>query len=230
MTPLIDTRKLTRWYDFQAPLYRLWRNRYDAPLVEQVVSVVRRRIDAGCILDAGCGTGLFSIALAGALPGSQVVGVDLSSGMLAVAESQARARSLDNTTFSRADVGALPFDRESFDVVVAAGLMPNVNDQLGVLRELARVARAGGRLLVVEFDRDAMSPALRLFFGIMILGYRSVSFVFRRFRFAESWNIRSSTIDRVRFEGVVADAGLQILSTDALAGHQILELGKGTPS
>ena len=228
MTPLIDTRRLTRWYDFQAPFYRLWRNRYDTPLVEHVVSLVRDRNGARRILDAGCGTGLFSITLAAGLPGSQVIGVDFSTGMLAVAESQARARSLDNATFSRADAGALPFDRESFDVVVAAGLLPNVNDHRVVLREFGRVGRTGGRVLIVEFDREAMGPALRLFFGTMILGYRSVSFVFRRFRFAESWNIRSSTIDRTEFERVVDECGLHIVSVHALESHLIFELGKGT--
>ena len=228
MTPTIDTRKLTRWYDFQAPLYRLWRNRYDAPLVERTVTIVRDHGTAHRILDAGCGTGLFSIALAGALPGSQVIGVDLSTGMLGVASAQAHARSLRSVSFSRADAAALPFDRDSFDVVVAAGLLPNINDRSGVVRELTRVVRTGGRLLVVEFDRDAMGPVLRLFFGIMILGYRSISFVFRRFRFADSWNIRSSTIDREEFESLVRESGLSLVSTDGLEGHLIFELRKGT--
>ena len=227
MTPTIDTRKLTRWYDFQAPLYRLWRNRYDAPLLERAVAIVRDQGDSRRILDAGCGTGLFSIALAAALPDSQVVGVDLSSGMLGVATAQARARSLGNAHFSSADATDLPFDRGSFDVVVAAGLLPNVNDRPGVVRELARVVRTGGRLLVVEFDRQNMTLALRLFFRVMIFGYRSVSFFFRRFRFAENWTIRSSTIDRSEFEGTLAQAGLHVLSTDALEGHLIFQLGKG---
>ena len=69
--------------------------------------------------------------------------------------------------------------------------------------------------------------ALRLFFDTMILGYRCVSFVFRRFRFADNWSLRNSTIDRVHFERSVAQAGQRILSTDALEGHLIFELGKG---
>jgi len=227
MTPTIDTGKLTRWYDFQAPFYRVWRNRYDAPLVARTVAIVRDGGDARRILDAGCGTGLFSIALAGALPGSRVVGIDMSTGMLEVATAQARDRSLANADFSRADAAGLPFDRGEFDVIVAAGLLPNVNDPAGVVGELARVVRTGGRVIVIEFDRQNMSLGLRLFFHTMILGYRCVSFVFRRFRFADNWSLRSSTIDRVDFERSVARAGLRILSTDALEGHLIFELGKG---
>jgi len=227
MTPTIDTGKLTRWYDFQAPFYRVWRNRYDAPLVARTVSIVRDGGDAGRILDAGCGTGLFSIALAGALPGSRVVGIDMSRGMLEVATAQAGDRSLANAKFSRADAAELPFDRGEFDVAVAAGLLPNVNDPAGVVVELARVVRPGGRVIVIEFDRQDMSLGLRVFFCTMIFGYRCVSFVFRRFRFADNWSLRSSTIDRVDFEDSVARAGLRILSTDALEGHLIFELGKG---
>ena len=47
MTPTIDTGKLTRWYDFQAPFYRVWRNRYDAPLVARTVAIVRDGGDRG---------------------------------------------------------------------------------------------------------------------------------------------------------------------------------------
>jgi ubiquinone/menaquinone biosynthesis C-methylase UbiE len=230
MTPLIDSSKLTRWYDFQAPLYRLWRNRFDSPLVEHVVSLAGGRTGPASILDAGCGTGLFAISMARRSPTSRVVGVDLSAGMLAVAISESRDQELTNTVFSRADVTELPFDRESFDVVVAAGLMPNVNDPRRVLRELSRVATPQGRLLIVEFDREAMGPALRLFFRTMILGYRSVSFVFRRFRFAESWDIDRSTIDRRQFSHCLADLGLHTMSVEILEGHLVFELGKGTPA
>jgi ubiquinone/menaquinone biosynthesis C-methylase UbiE len=227
MTPTIDTGKLTRWYDFQAPFYRLWRNRYDAPLVTRTISIIRDGGNAGCILDAGCGTGLFSVAVADAFPASRVVGIDMSTGMLEVARTQARDRSQTNVRFSRADVAALPFDPDAFDVVVAAGLLPNVNDPMGVVRELARVVRTGGRVVVVEFDRQRMNLGTRLFFHTMILGYRCVSFLFRRFRFADNWSLRSSTIDRADLERSAAQAGLRILSTDRLEGHLIFELGKG---
>ena len=61
----------------------------------------------------------------------------------------------------------------------------------------------------------------------MILGYRCVSFVFRRFRFADRWTLRSSTIDRAAFERSLGPAGLRVLNTDTLDGHLIFELVKG---
>ena len=94
---MIDTRKLTRWYDLQAPFYRLWRNRFDsAPasrVVEEIASLPRRAL----VLDAGCGTGLVAIAIARTFPDSRVVGADLSEGMLRVARAEARRFKLSNT-------------------------------------------------------------------------------------------------------------------------------------
>jgi ubiquinone/menaquinone biosynthesis C-methylase UbiE len=227
MTPSIDTEKLTRWYDLQAPFYRLWRNSYDSPLVARTASIVRTQTDPRRILDAGCGTGLFSIALAAALPASRVTAVDLSAGMLAVASEQARTRSLSNLTFARADVAGLPFVSGSFDVVVAAGLLPNVNDRPAVLRELGRVLAPRGRLIVVEFDRQAMTLAVRWFFRVMILGYRSVSFFFRRYRFADRWTLVRSTVALDELEDAATQAGLRVEAHEALTSHMIIELKKG---
>jgi ubiquinone/menaquinone biosynthesis C-methylase UbiE len=148
--------------------------------------------------------------------------------MLRVATAKASARSLDTANFCRADATALPFAERSFAVIVAAGLFPNVNDHLRVLREMARVLRDDGRVLIVEFDRHGMNPATRWFVRMMIFGYRAISFVLRRYRFADSWNIRSSTIDPIALEVAAGTAGLPLASSEHLEGHLILELGKGT--
>lgn len=225
----IDPHKLVRWYDFQAPCYRLWRNRYDAPLVERVVALSAPRASgAARILDAGCGTGLFALALAAALPAARVTGVDLSSGMLAVAADQARRRGAERASFCRADGATLPFREGVFDAAVAAGLLPNVNDRVAILAELRRVLRSDGHVLVVEFDRETMGRALRLFFVVMILGWRAVSAVFRRFRFAERWNVESSTVGRAQVEAWARQAGLHVAATTACAGHRIFDLAKGS--
>jgi ubiquinone/menaquinone biosynthesis C-methylase UbiE len=224
---VIDTRKLTRWYDFQAPVYRLWRNRYDSPLVSHLVSLVRSLPARSAILDAGCGTGLFSIALARALPDSRVEGVDISAGMLRVASREANNRALTNVRFSRGDVTAMAFADDTFDVVVAAGLFPNLNGAAPGLGEMRRVLAPDGTLFVVEFDREAMGAAARLFFRVMILGYKTVSFVFRRFRFADAWDVRASTIDRREFEQAVGEAELRIVSVVERDDHLLFQLTKG---
>jgi ubiquinone/menaquinone biosynthesis C-methylase UbiE len=226
MTPPIDTDKLVRWYDFQAPLYAIWRNRYDTELVRHVTQIFHGRPPQR-LLDAGCGTGLFSIALARALPDSELRGVDLSRGMLSVAAREARSHDLSNLCFLRADVTRLPFAAGTFDTVVAAGLLANVNRRPDVLHELGRVLRADGRVVVVEFDRDSMGALSRLVFRLMILGYRTVSTVFSRFRFADRWDLRSSTIDRTQLTRWAEQARLRIGSAETRANHMIYQLHRG---
>jgi ubiquinone/menaquinone biosynthesis C-methylase UbiE len=179
------------------------------------------------VLDAGCGTGLFTIACARARPGTPVVGVDLSAGMLAVAAAEARRRGTPNASFVRADAESLPFADGGFDAVLAAGLLPNVVDRASVVRELGRVLARAGRLHVVEFDRASMTPAVRAFFVTMILGYRCLSFVFRRFRFARRWSVETSTVEPRAVMGWAREAGLVLVSETARDSHRAYEFAKG---
>ncbi len=224
---VIDSRRLTRWYDFQAPFYRLWRNRYEGPLASLVVRLVAGLPRHDWLLDAGCGTGLFAIALARALPETRIDGIDASAGMLSVARREALRYGLDNIRLAQGDVTALPYADDGFDVIVAAGLLPNLNDVAAALREFRRTLRPGGRLLIAEFDRSSMTLAVRMFFVVMILGYRAVSFFFRRFRFSDAWDVRASTVDRARLERQLERAGMRTESVTVCHGHLIFELEKG---
>ena len=224
---MIDPRKLTRWYDLQAPWYSFWRDRFDSPLVSCVGDLMAPLARPNArVLDLGCGTGLFTVGLSRVLGSSRITGVDLSAGMLSVARRQALQREAKGVELCRAEGGALPFRDGAFDAAVAAGLLPNVNDRPAIFRELVRVLRSGGKLIVVEFDRDSMSLPRRLMFVSMILGYRAVSFFLRRYRFAESWNLRASTIGPGEVEGWAGEAGLGVGSTTLCEGHRIFDLDK----
>lgn len=223
---MIDSAKLIRWYDFQAPFYRLWRNDYDSPLVARVVALAGEHATAKSVLDAGCGTGLFTIGLARSGREWSVQGLDASEGMLAVAARQAARQGRADLRFHRGDVTALPFPDGVFDVAVAAGLMPCLNDRTVALGELRRVLAGSGRLISVEFDRDSMSLPLRLFFHVMIFGFKTVTLFRPGFRYARRWNIETSTIDLPLYETELRDAGLRLLSTDRLSGHVVYHLSR----
>ncbi len=100
------------------------------------------------VLDVATGTG--EAALAFAETGAEVVGVDLSEQMLRVARRKNR---FPNAGFLRADAAELPFSNASFDVAsvcFALHEMPHsVRER--VLGEMARVTKAGGRLIVVDY-------------------------------------------------------------------------------
>jgi ubiquinone/menaquinone biosynthesis C-methylase UbiE len=109
------------------------------------------------VLDLGCGPGVSAFALAGVLPrGSEVVGVDLSPQMIALAKRHHRERfaHLDNVALVEADAAALPFAADRFDVVTGHSFLYLVPDQVGVLREARRVLRPGGTLVFMEPSRD----------------------------------------------------------------------------
>ncbi len=224
---MIDSRKLTAWYDFQAPFYSLWRDRPGSPLVAEVAEVLRAQSAEGRLLDAGCGSGLFSIGLARRLSGWQIHGVDASRGMLHVAERKSLKLDLEDLTFSQGDVTSLPFEDGHFDAAVAAGLFPNVNDHRAALRELHRTLRPGAPLVVVEIDRASMTRGTRLVFRTMILGYKTVSSIFRRFRFADHWTIQTSTIDADSFRSLAREAQFQEGAVRSVHGHLVLEFVKG---
>ena len=106
-------------------------------------------------LDLCCGTGDIAFAMRAA--GAEVVGMDFSSAMLAVA--QQRAGSLQKSgaspglQFICADALKIPFANGSFDVVTIAYGLRNLASWEAGLEEMARVARPGGRLLVLDFGK-----------------------------------------------------------------------------
>jgi ubiquinone/menaquinone biosynthesis C-methylase UbiE len=225
---VIDSDKLRNWYDFQAPLYHLWRDDYDGPLVRAAVGALGPGGPPSRILDAGCGTGLFSIGLARCFDASRIEGLDVSAGMIRVAGRQARRLGLRNAVFRQGDVTDPPYPDGSFDAVVAAGLLPNLNDWSAALAQFHRVLQPEGQLLVIEFDRSSLGVGGRAFFRSMILGYKVTSSVFRRFRFADRWNIRVSTVERATLERHLREAGFRQHGFDRRHGHLIYLLVKGS--
>jgi ubiquinone/menaquinone biosynthesis C-methylase UbiE len=222
----IDHDKLSAWYSFQARFYHLWRDDYRGPLVAEVASLVGGAETALSVLDAGCGTGLFTIGLALARERWRVEGLDEAEGMLAMAKKQADKLGLERATFRQGDVTALPHADGSVDAVVAGGLLPNLNDRRPALNEFHRVLAPGGGLVIVEMDRAGMSRATRLFFRVMILGYKLFSSVLPRFRFARGWNVRKSTVDRETLMCDLLDAGFVERGTAPHGSHVILHYEK----
>ncbi|MBG6140008.1 demethylmenaquinone methyltransferase [Longispora fulva] len=102
-------------------------------------------------LDLGAGTGVSTEELARS--GAYVVGADISVGML----REGRNRGVP---LLAGDALALPFADESFDAVTISYAIRNVHDPDAALREMARVTKPGGRLVVCEFSRPT-NPVFR---------------------------------------------------------------------
>jgi SAM-dependent methyltransferase len=118
-----------------------------APVVEHVVA--RASFTKGqSILDLGTGTGAVAERAAQIVgPTGQVVGVDLSPDMLALAQRRMTAEGLTNVQLREGRAEALPAEDAAFDAVVASLSMMYVLDRAAAAREIARVLRPRGRLV-----------------------------------------------------------------------------------
>ncbi|MFC6018695.1 demethylmenaquinone methyltransferase [Plantactinospora solaniradicis] len=105
------------------------------------------------VLDVGAGTGVSTAELA--TSGAYAVGLDLSIGML-----RAGRRVRPEVPLLAGDALRLPFPDESFDAVTISLALRNVVDTEAALREMARVTRPGGRLVVCEFSTPT-NPVFR---------------------------------------------------------------------
>jgi demethylmenaquinone methyltransferase/2-methoxy-6-polyprenyl-1,4-benzoquinol methylase len=124
------------------------------------------------LLDVATGTADLALALAKGIPGSRVVGVDISAGMLEVGRSKVRARDLEGRV--RLDLGdgeQLPYEESSFGAVTVAFGVRNFENLEQGLRDMRRVLEPGGTLAVLEFSQPTAWPlrSLYLFYFTNIL-------------------------------------------------------------
>ncbi|RKT07783.1 ubiquinone/menaquinone biosynthesis C-methylase UbiE [Streptomyces sp. 3211.6] len=111
------------------------------------------------VLDVGCGPGTITADLAELVaPGGRVTAVDAAADVLEAAGAYAAERGLAGTVdFAVADVHALEFPDDTFDVVHAHQVLQHVGDPVRALREMRRVCRPGGIVAVRDADYAAMT-------------------------------------------------------------------------
>jgi len=124
------------------------------------------------VVDSCCGTG--DVALVFAEAGASVIGVDLTPEMLKHAERKKLAiRARSRPAFAHGDALHLPVRPAAADVCTVAFGIRNVADRRAALREMARVTRPGGRVLVLEFTMPPgriLGPAYRFYFTRLLPG------------------------------------------------------------
>ncbi len=144
--PALSSAEATAELD-PAAGYALWSDSYDEPgnpivaIEETAVETLLRDLPAGAALDAACGTGRHARRLVEL--GHAVSGIDLTPEML----ERARAN-VPEASFAVADLRELPFEPESFSVVVCGLALAHLPSLEGAVGELARVLTPGGRLIV----------------------------------------------------------------------------------
>jgi ubiquinone/menaquinone biosynthesis C-methylase UbiE len=139
----------SRYYDILAWLMTLGR---EPAFRKKIIELARLELGES-VLDVGCGTGTLAILAKRSVgPTGLVHGIDASPEMIAAAERKARKAGVD-VVFRTAIVEALPFSDGMFDAVLSTLMLhhlPRGARQEGA-REMRRVLKSGGRVVVVDF-------------------------------------------------------------------------------
>ncbi|MCR9178531.1 MAG: class I SAM-dependent methyltransferase [Alphaproteobacteria bacterium] len=110
------------------------------------------------ILDVGCGDGVLATRLAQG--GARVTGIDASAEMIAAARRRAKAAGVE-VDLVEGDAGGLPFPAGHFDCVVSVATLCFVDDPRPTIRDMVRVLKPGGRLILGELGRWNLWAAQR---------------------------------------------------------------------
>ncbi|HXQ22656.1 MAG TPA: arsenite methyltransferase [Candidatus Acidoferrales bacterium] len=112
------------------------------------------------VLDLGSGAGFDAfLAARGVGPEGHVIGVDMTDEMLAKARANARQAGFSTVEFRKGYIEALPVEDASVDVVISNCVINLVPDKAAVYREVARVLRPGGRMVISDVVLNEPLPA-----------------------------------------------------------------------
>ncbi len=163
------SEEVKEMFDNIAPEY----DRLNHILSVQIDKIWRRRVvkivkgfNPSAVLDLATGTGDLAIAMAHKIPSSRIIGIDLSEGMLVVANQKVRALGLDGRIELKCGVAeSIELPQQSVDVVTVAFGVRNFGDLEGGLREMVRVTKPGGHIVILEFSTPD-NPVFRWFYNL----------------------------------------------------------------
>ncbi|MEU8803925.1 methyltransferase domain-containing protein [Spirillospora sp. NPDC048819] len=131
--------------------------------LEAVKAAILRRLACGPgdrVLDIGCGNGTDVLEIARRVaPNGVAVGVDVQEEAVAGAVRRSRVAGVD-ALFHVADAYSLPFPDGDFDAVRSERMVQHLDDPAGAVREMLRVVKPGGRVLIADPDHGMWAPDL----------------------------------------------------------------------
>ncbi|MBN2484470.1 MAG: class I SAM-dependent methyltransferase [Bacteroidales bacterium] len=118
----------------------------------------------GTVLDVGCGFGSVAIELAKTFPKSKITGIDLGEPLLEIGRELIKGEKLENQIeLLKADAQMLPFENNSFDLVVNTFLLHIVENPIQMLNEIERVAKPEAKILMTDLQRGFLAYFIKKF-------------------------------------------------------------------
>lgn len=185
----------------------------DMALKRRVLSIVKgldiNHFDS--ILDCGCGDGLY-LKIIRELSGAAVCGFDLSGESLMLARGYTRDAGVP---LVQGGIGSLPYRDNSFSKIFSTEVLEHVEDDLGALKEIFRILKPGGRLIITvpnhnyPFLWDPLNWILERFFG------RHIESGF----WAGIWNMHLRLYYRDEIEALIKRSGFKIRMVEFLTHY-----------
>ncbi len=155
------------------------------------------------ILDAGSGRGYMSLMIAGKNPKATVTGIDYSAMQVRRAEKLRMQKKISHCAFIHGNVMNLAFSDGLFDAAVSIGSIKHWPDGVRGLKEVSRILKPGGRLIISETDQATSDEALRAFirrFSVWFIPDRLLFCGLRHVIFGQSYT-QTSLTDAVKHAG-----------------------------
>ncbi len=151
-------------YDFLNRLLSFGRDRYWRKFAVSQLPMVKE----GLFLDAATGTGDVALEIVKQRPDAKIIGVDFSEQMVELGKRKISKTGYQNKIEIRSgDITSLPFEDEIFDAAIIAFGIRNIPDYKTGLRDMARVVKNGGKIIILEFT-SVQSQFFRLLFRIYL--------------------------------------------------------------
>lgn len=169
------------------------------------------------VLDLGCGTGVLEEMIAGS--GASLVGLDLTEGMIRLAQKKAELSGLPLTL---GDAEHLPFRDSTFDMVISCYVVKYCESKI-LTSEMSRVLRPGGRLLLYDFSRPkGLFAPFHAFYVYGLL--RIFGLLLKRIdpRVAYTYEVLPSVIEETRWDDLLGaklgESGFRGIGSRRLTG------------
>ena len=126
---------------------KVWQN------AEEVLRAVEIKSDH-VAADLGCGSGYFTVPLA--RKAKKVYGIDVQKEMLAFLEEKMRRLKIKNIELLLSKSNEIPLQNESVDLLLTVNTLHEFDDRDKTIREMRRIAKKSGKLLIVDFKKEEM--------------------------------------------------------------------------
>ncbi|MGQ9620449.1 MAG: bifunctional demethylmenaquinone methyltransferase/2-methoxy-6-polyprenyl-1,4-benzoquinol methylase UbiE [Bacteroidales bacterium] len=208
---------IARRYDF---LNHFLSFGYDRYWRRKAIKIVAETLTPSFVLDVATGTGDLAVEAVKLNP-VKITGIDISEKMLALGRKKIQKKGLSGKIeLISGNSENLPFDDNSFDLVMTAFGIRNFNDILKGLREMTRVLNGKGMLMILEFSIPVSKLFRRLFgfyfFRILPLAGRLLSGHLSAYRYLPE-SVESFP-DREKFARLMLEAGLKDVTYDTFTG------------